>query len=88
MIDDFQVPSDPGYGYDDYGPEKALVSSYIQPAVLAHELGAFHPCTPSAAETGGRRGCVVLAKDAYLGPVLARIPLLHVATEAKFKIMH
>lgn len=30
MVDDFQVPADPGYGYDDYGPGKALVSGYIR----------------------------------------------------------
>jgi hypothetical protein len=88
MIDDFQVPSDPGYGYDNYGPGKALVSGYIRPAMLAHQLGAFYPCAPSAAETGARRGCVVLAKDAYLGPVLANIPLLHVVTEAELNVMH
>ena len=44
MIDDFEVPSDPGYQFDDYGPGKALVLGYIRPAVLAHELRAlsFH----------------------------------------------
>src|SRR5262249_42296175 len=38
MIDDFQVPSDAGYGFDDYGPGKALVLSYIRPAISAHQL--------------------------------------------------
>ena len=88
MVDDFEVPSDAGYGYDNYGPGKGLVSGYIRPAVLAHRLGAFYPCTPSAAESGARRSCVVLAKAAYLGPVLARIPLLHAAAEAELKVMH
>jgi hypothetical protein len=58
MVDDFQVPADPGYGYDDYGPGKALVSGYIRLAVLVHQLQAFYPSTPSAAEGGARRGCI------------------------------
>ena len=99
MIDDFEVPSDAGYGYDDYGPGKALVSGYIRPAILTHQLLAFYPSTPSAADypstplaaaglaTAGRlrRGCVVLAKEACHGPVLASISLLRLATEAKLK---
>ena len=63
MIDDFQVPSDAGYAYDDYGRGKALVPQYIAPAVSAHGLQAFFPSTPSADEGGMRRGCVVLAKQ-------------------------
>ena len=85
MIDDFEVPSDPGYQFDDYGPGKALVLGYIRPAVLAHELRAFYPSTPSATEGGARRGCVILAKEACLGLVLASIPLLRLATDAEFK---
>jgi hypothetical protein len=81
MIDDFRVPFDPGYGYDDYGPGKALVSDYIQPAVLAHQLRAFYPSTPSAVENGARRGCIALAKDGYLGPVLASMALLRPAED-------
>jgi hypothetical protein len=80
MIDDFPVPSDAGYGYN--GPGKALVSDYFEPAVLAHQLRAFYPATPSAVESGGRRGCIVLAKDNCLGPVLASLPLLRPVAEA------
>lgn len=32
MIDDFQVPDDPGYAYDDYGPGKALTPDLVDPA--------------------------------------------------------
>ena len=102
MIDDFEVPSDPGYGFDDYGPGKALVSSYIRPAISAHQLGVFYPSTPSAADypstamaaaglaTSGRlrRGCVVLAKDACHGPILAAMSLLRPATEAELRSTH
>jgi hypothetical protein len=97
MIDDFEVPSDAGYGYDDYGPGKALVSAYIRPVISAHQLRAFYPSTPSvedypstpmaaaglAAPGRLRRGCVVLAKEACHEPVLASIPLLRPATEAE-----
>ena len=50
MIDDFEVPSDPGYGFDDYGPGKGLVSGYISPVISAHQLRAFYPSTPSVAD--------------------------------------
>jgi len=88
MIDDFRVPFDPGYGYDDYGPGKALVSGYIRLAVLAHQLQAFYPSTPSAAEGGARRGCIVLAKEACHGTILASMPLLRLADEDEFQSPH
>jgi hypothetical protein len=76
MIDDFQVPFDAGYGYDHYGPGKALVPEYIAPAVSAHGLSAFYPSTPSADEGGARRGCAVLAKHPALIGTLSSLPLL------------
>jgi hypothetical protein len=93
MIDDFEVPFDAGYGFDDYGPGKALVSGYIGPAILAHQLQAFYPSTPSVADYPStpmaaagladpdrlRRGCVVLVKEACHGPALASISLLRLA---------
>jgi hypothetical protein len=82
MIDDFQVPSDDGYGYDDYGPGKALISEYIAPALSEHRLQAFYPSTPSAEEGGSRRGCVVLAKEDIHESALALIQLLRIAGEA------
>jgi hypothetical protein len=85
MIDDFEVPSDPGYEFDDYGPGKALVSGYIRPAILVHQLRTFYPSVPSAAESGARRGCVVLAREGCLRLALGSIPLLRLATEAESK---
>ena len=79
MIDDFQVRSDAGYGYDDYGPEKALVLGYIRAAISAHQLQAYYPSTPSVAESGSRRGCVVLAKGSSHGSVLASTSFLRLA---------
>jgi len=31
MVDDFKVPDDPGYGYDDYGEGKTLSLEYLAP---------------------------------------------------------
>ena len=62
MVDDFQVPDDSDYGYDDYGPGKALTAAYIAKAVTEHSLAIFYPATPGAIEQGKRRGCVVVAR--------------------------
>lgn len=63
MIDDFQVPDDPGYGYDNYGASKALDFTYIQPIVERFGLRTFYPALSSAAETGKKRGSVILVRD-------------------------
>jgi hypothetical protein len=76
MIDDFQVPFDAGYGYDNYGSEKALVAGYIAPAVSAHGLQTFYPSTYSGHESGARRGCVVVAKHRALVATLSSLSLL------------
>jgi predicted O-methyltransferase YrrM len=64
MVDDFQVPGDAGYGYDNYGSGKALTGSYIAPAIVSFGLVPLYPALPSADETGMRRGCVVLVQSA------------------------
>ena len=76
LIDDFQVPGDEGYGYDDYGAGKALSRGYIAPHVSKFQLAEFYPTTSSAAESGLGRGCVVLAHDQGLIASLSRISLL------------
>ena len=76
MIDDFQVPGDNGYGYDDYGFGKSLTMDYIAPLVRQFQLAGFYPSTPSAAETGLRRGSVVIARNPSLIDALARMLLL------------
>jgi hypothetical protein len=75
MIDDFQVPDDPGYGYDDYGPGKTLTVDYVRPAARRLGLRAFFPACPSAQETGSRRGTLMLARasaEQLAGCVLLR----------------
>jgi len=79
MIDDFEVPGDEQYGYDDYGPGKTLNAEYIAPSLAARELTAFYPSTQSSNESGARRGCVVLAKTDAHGAKLMSLPLLRPA---------
>lgn len=60
MIDDFRVPDDDGYGFDDYGPGKVLEVE-ILPKAEMDGWQIFYPVLPSAQETGAGRGCCVLA---------------------------
>lgn len=76
IVDDFQVPWDEGYTYDDYGPGKALTPEYIAPLVAKYNLAVFYPGGPSSEETGRKRGCVVMTGDPALAEKLATIPEL------------
>ena len=71
LIDDFQVPSDSGYEYDDYGPGKALTMEYLDPIVAKHELTVFFPKANSSDETGKRRGYCVVASASLVNEVQA-----------------
>jgi len=64
MVDDFEVPGDSGYKFDDYGAGKKLSLNYLEP--VAH-LGftPFFPTLPSSEEVGYKRGWVVLAGDKF-----------------------
>lgn len=62
MIDDFEVPGDPGYGFDDYGPAGALTTALFPEAVKGWRL--YYPAASSAEETGRKRGCCVLVSPA------------------------
>ncbi len=63
MIDDFKVPDDKGYGYDDYGSGKALELEYLDNLIKTYRVNVFFPATPSTLETGAKRGCVVLTSS-------------------------
>jgi hypothetical protein len=64
MVDDFQVPDDSGYQFDDYGEGKRLSLEYLDS--VAH-LGftPFFPALPSSEEIGLKRGWVILAGDGF-----------------------
>ena len=59
LIDDFQVPDDPGYGFDDYGEGFRLTAEYLAPDTWSAYV-ALYPAATSAEETGRKRGCIVL----------------------------
>lgn len=60
LIDDFQVPNDPGYAYDDYGQAAVLSLPLLTPFGDA-DVVVYWPTAHSSTETGARRGWVVLA---------------------------
>lgn len=67
LIDDFQVPGDPGYTYDDYGPVVgSLTMTYFDQHFKKLGLLPFFPRTPSTQETGKKRGSVVLVSELNL----------------------
>lgn len=59
MIDDFCVPDDPGYFFDDYGDGAKLCLEYISP-LLNNTWSVFFPRARAEDETSGKRGCVVM----------------------------
>jgi hypothetical protein len=68
IIDDFRVPAEPGYRFDDYGGGRTLDLPHIEP-LAALNLDAWYPSFPASGETGwSRRGCVVLARPGSLPP--------------------
>lgn len=75
MIDDFAVPDDPGYAFDDFGGGQALTLAYLERCAVL-PAGIWFPSCPAAAETGARRGCVVLAGDADVVRMLDSLPTL------------
>jgi hypothetical protein len=70
VIDDFKVPNDAEYAYDDYGPGKALDLPYLQSSGVP-ALSLFWPRLRAVEESGLRRGCVVVTSDAELASRLA-----------------
>lgn len=70
MIDDFEVPGT-SYSYDAYGPGRNLDAEYLQPFV-DDGITVFYPAAPSSAETGAKRGSVVLCEDPQIEDQLNR----------------
>ena len=62
LVDDFCVPGDDGYGFDNYGPGKTLEVDYLN-SVEHLGLRRFFPTLRSEEETGSKRGCLVISKD-------------------------
>jgi hypothetical protein len=74
-IDDFEVPFDSGYGFDDYGPDKRLWLPIL--AAFRTAVPNFYvPSISSAEETGAKRGCIWFASNDELDRLLAQVPNL------------
>ena len=74
MIDDFEVPGDPGYGFNDYGPGLRFGTELLP--VATRDYHHFYPTTSSREETGHRRGFILLAPPGPWAERLRRLPLL------------
>lgn len=76
MIDDFEVPGDSGYRFDDFYEQGSLDLATFLPVFSRLRLAPFFPSAPSQEESGSKRGCVVLAEDPSFSGALGRIPSL------------
>ncbi|MGI9319518.1 MAG: hypothetical protein ACR2QW_19470 [bacterium] len=70
VIDDFQVPYDAGYGYDDYGSGQALTLAYLAPILNSFDILPFFPVCAAEEETGARRGCCILSAKSEIRRLL------------------
>jgi len=75
LVDDFRVPTDSGFAYDDYGKGKCLSVTNLHEAA-ATRPSMFFPKHASAHETGARRGCVVLAQGDLADCIRRKVPML------------
>jgi hypothetical protein len=75
VVDDFKVPDDPGYGFENYGDGRVLCLEYLCP--FSHRgIRVFFPRAASSEEVGGKRGWVVLAQDQIVAERLGGLPQL------------
>jgi hypothetical protein len=63
IIDDFEVPGDPGYTFDDYGPGMRLCLDYLSAEVIK-DRAVLVPSVRGENEGGSRRGCAVIVDTA------------------------
>ena len=68
MIDDFEVPDDGDYKFDDYGSGKKLSLDYLGDELLSN-WAVFFPSGRGADDSGIKRGCVVLASKSLQSKV-------------------
>jgi hypothetical protein len=73
MVDDFSVPGDDGYGFDGYGDGKVLNLGYLEQVRVQLQLAVFFPSERAEMESGSRRGCVILVRDAHMVEKMANM---------------
>lgn len=74
VIDDFQVPDDASYVFDDYGPGKRLTPELLDASNVS-SWPRLYPSMQGTDETGARSGCVVLCSP-HLAGTLTRVSSL------------
>jgi hypothetical protein len=83
LVDDFEVPSDKDYRYDDYGPGKRLCLALL--ARFRSEMeNAYFPAIPGKLETGRKRGCLVFTNSTDLDQKLTALSFLRLVTEPEW----
>jgi hypothetical protein len=60
MIDDFAVPGDSDYNFDNYGHGKSLDIETFGSCFINQGFRIYFPSISGNEETGGKRGCVIL----------------------------
>lgn len=76
IVDDFKVPTDTDYTYDDYGADMQLTLEYMESAFMT-KPSVFFPAVKAKWETGQRRGTVIVTTDASLAKIIeSKINLL------------
>ena len=78
VIDDFKVPFDEDYRFEDFGPGQVLDMEYIKRCGIRDAI-AFFPNVGGRWETGLKRGCVVLVGNHELAAKCRAVPLLQLA---------
>jgi hypothetical protein len=73
MIDDFRVPDDAGYRFDDHGEKKTVSLEYLSWEPSSNAV-IFFPAARSNHETGACRGCAIVSKRT--SPVAASLASL------------
>lgn len=81
MIDDFQVPGDEGYQFDDYGTGKTLSIDLLK-QLKNYKIYCFFPSASSTSETGAKRGSIVLTNSTDIRNKLLKLDSLKIFEEA------
>jgi hypothetical protein len=85
MIDDFEVPNDSGYGFDDYGPSKRLCLRDF-PLHENENIACYFPSRPSSRESGLKRGAVIFASRGLQAKLDSVTTLTPIGTHPGFTI--
>jgi len=75
MVDDFEVPGDSSYTYDDYGGDKILNVDYLRRCNLSSNTSYFFP-SDGLNESGAKRGCVIVVQGSNEDKILSDIDYL------------